>query len=144
VTHASAGQFGIALLLATAAVAGLPPAAADDPVHEFARALQAAPSTGAPALYPGYVLVWADEFDRDGAPDPANWANEAGKPGSLFPALHRLEERGWLASQWGESENRRRAKYYKLTAVGRREIDAELTNWQRIVAAIGWAIKATS
>ena len=66
------------------------------------------------------------------------------KPGSLFPALHRLEERGWLASQWGESENRRRAKYYKLTAVGRREIDAELTNWQRIVAAIGWAIKATS
>jgi transcriptional regulator len=66
------------------------------------------------------------------------------KPGSLFPALHRLEERGWLASQWGESENRRRAKYYTLTAVGRREIDAELTNWQRIVTAIGWAIKATS
>ena len=57
------------------------------------------------------------------------------KPGSLFPALHRLEERGWLASQWGESENRRRAKYYKLTALGRREIDAELTNWHRIVAA---------
>jgi transcriptional regulator len=66
------------------------------------------------------------------------------KPGSLFPALHRLEERGWLASQWGESENRRRAKYYQLTAVGRREIDAELANWQQIVAAIGWAIKATS
>jgi PadR family transcriptional regulator PadR len=66
------------------------------------------------------------------------------KPGSLFPALHRLEEKGWLASQWGESENRRRAKYYTLTAVGRREIDAEVTNWQRIVAAIGWAIKATS
>ena len=66
------------------------------------------------------------------------------KPGSLFPALHRLEERGWLASQWGESENRRRAKYYKLTAAGRREVDAELTNWRRIVTAIGWAIKATS
>lgn len=66
------------------------------------------------------------------------------KPGSLFPALHRLEERGWLASQWGESENRRRAKYYMLTAVGRREVDAELTNWPRIVTAIGWAIKATS
>jgi PadR family transcriptional regulator, regulatory protein PadR len=66
------------------------------------------------------------------------------KPGSLFPALHRLEERGWLASQWGVSENRRRAKYYKLTAAGRREIDAELTHWQRIVSAIGWAIKATS
>ena len=66
------------------------------------------------------------------------------KPGSLFPALHRMEEAGWLASKWGESENRRRAKFYKLTAVGRREIDAELANWQRIVAAIGWAIKATS
>ena len=65
------------------------------------------------------------------------------KPGSLFPALHRLEERGWLASECGESENRRRAKYYTLTATGRREIDAELVNWQRIVTAIGWAIKAT-
>jgi PadR family transcriptional regulator PadR len=66
------------------------------------------------------------------------------KPGSLFPALHRLEEKGWLASQWGESENRRRAKYYRLTAAGRRQIDTELANWQRISAAIDWAIKATS
>ena len=66
------------------------------------------------------------------------------KPGSLFPALHRLEEKGWLASQWGESENRRRAKYYKLTAAGRRQIDTELANWQRVSAAIAWAIKATS
>src|SRR5215472_15698296 len=66
------------------------------------------------------------------------------KPGSLFPALHRLEERGWLASEWGESENRRRAKYYKLTPAGRRQIDTELANWQRVSAAIAWAIKATS
>jgi PadR family transcriptional regulator PadR len=66
------------------------------------------------------------------------------KPGSLFPALHRLEERGWLASQWGESENRRRAKFYKLTAKGRRQIDAELANWNRVSLAIGWAIKATT
>jgi PadR family transcriptional regulator PadR len=66
------------------------------------------------------------------------------KPGSLFPALHRLEERGWLASQWGESENRRRAKFYKLTAKGRRRIDAELANWNRVSLAIGWAIKATT
>ncbi len=65
------------------------------------------------------------------------------KPGSLFPALHRLEEKGWLASQWGESENRRRAKYYRLTAAGRRQIDTELANWQRISAAIEWAIRAT-
>ena len=66
------------------------------------------------------------------------------KPGSLFPALHRLEEKGWLASQWGESENRRRAKYYRLTAAGRRQIDTELANWQRVSSAIDWAIRATS
>jgi len=66
------------------------------------------------------------------------------KPGSLFPALHRLEEKGWLSSQWGESENRRRAKYYSLTPAGRRQIDTELANWQRVSAAIAWAIKATS
>lgn len=66
------------------------------------------------------------------------------KPGSLFPALHRLEERGWLASQWGESENRRRAKFYKLTARGRRQVEAELANWNRVSLAIGWAIKATT
>lgn len=66
------------------------------------------------------------------------------KPGSLFPALHRLERKGWLASQWGESENRRRAKYYRLTPAGHRRVETELANWQRISAAITWAIKATS
>jgi PadR family transcriptional regulator PadR len=66
------------------------------------------------------------------------------KPGSLFPALHRLEERGWLASQWGESENRRRAKFYRVTAKGRRQVEAELANWNRVAIAIGWAIKATT
>jgi transcriptional regulator len=66
------------------------------------------------------------------------------KPGSLFPGLHRLEERGWLASEWGASENRRRAKYYKLTTAGRRQIDTKLANWQRVSTAIAWAIKATS
>jgi PadR family transcriptional regulator PadR len=66
------------------------------------------------------------------------------KPGSLFPALHRLEEKGWLTSEWGESENRRRAKYYALTPAGRRQIDTELANWQRVSAAIACAIKATS
>jgi PadR family transcriptional regulator PadR len=66
------------------------------------------------------------------------------KPGSLFPALHRLEDQGWLASQWGESENRRRAKYYKLTAAGRRQVETELANWERISAAIRWAINATA
>jgi PadR family transcriptional regulator, regulatory protein PadR len=66
------------------------------------------------------------------------------KPGSLFPALHRLHNRGWLSSHWGESENRRRAKYYALTPAGRRQIDTELANWQRVSKAITSAIKATS
>jgi transcriptional regulator len=66
------------------------------------------------------------------------------KPGSLFPALHRLEEKGWLASEWGESENLRRAKYYKLTKAGRKQIESEMANWNRVSAAIAWAIEATS
>ena len=66
------------------------------------------------------------------------------KPGSLFPALHRMEEQGWLASEWGESENRRRAKYYKLTRAGRRRVETETASWERISAAIACAIEATS
>jgi PadR family transcriptional regulator PadR len=66
------------------------------------------------------------------------------RPGSLFPALHRLEERGWLVSEWGESENLRRAKYYKLTKAGRKQIENEMANWKRVSAAITWAIEATS
>ena len=66
------------------------------------------------------------------------------KPGSLFPALHRLEEQGWLRSEWGESENRRRAKYYELTKAGRRQIEAETAAWSRIAAAMAAAIAETS
>lgn len=66
------------------------------------------------------------------------------KPGSLFPALHRLEERGWLASEWGESENRRKAKYYTLTRAGKQQIGREMAEWKRISTAINWAIEATS
>jgi PadR family transcriptional regulator PadR len=65
------------------------------------------------------------------------------RPGSLFPALHRLEERGWLASSWGESENNRRARYYQLTAAGRRQLRAETENWGRVSLAIARALKAT-
>jgi transcriptional regulator len=65
------------------------------------------------------------------------------KPGSLFPALHRMEEAGWLQSSWGESENNRRAKYYRLTRAGRRQLDAEVESWQRIALAITSALKAT-
>ncbi|MEZ5317168.1 MAG: PadR family transcriptional regulator [Vicinamibacterales bacterium] len=65
------------------------------------------------------------------------------KPGSLFPALHRLEEKGWLSSEWGESENRRRAKYYALTAAGRRQLKEETQSWERLVLAMGKALSAS-
>ncbi len=64
------------------------------------------------------------------------------KPGSLFPALHRMEEAGWLASCWGESENNRRAKYYRLTRAGRRQLETEQQEWGRISLAIASALKA--
>ena len=65
------------------------------------------------------------------------------KPGSLFPALHRMEEAGWLASSWGESENNRRAKYYRLTRAGQRQLETETEEWQQISLAITSALKAT-
>ena len=57
--------------------------------------------------------------------------------GSLYPALHRLEDRGWVSSYWGTSENNRKAKYYKLTAAGRKQLVLETGRWQQIVKAIG-------
>src|SRR5687768_2616429 len=65
------------------------------------------------------------------------------KPGSLFPALHRMEEAGWLAASWGASENNRRAKYYRLTPTGRRQLDAEVGQWTRISLAISTALQST-
>ncbi len=65
------------------------------------------------------------------------------KPGSLFPALHRLEQAGWLASFWGESENNRRAKFYRLTKSGERQLGAETEQWQKIALAMTNALKAT-
>jgi len=65
------------------------------------------------------------------------------KPGSLFPALHRLEEKGWLRSEWGASENRRKAKYYTLTRAGRLQLDVETDEWRRVSTAISRAIGAT-
>ena len=65
------------------------------------------------------------------------------KPGSLFPALHRMEEAGWLESSWGDSENNRRAKFYRLTKAGRRQLETETADWQRISLAIATALKAT-
>jgi PadR family transcriptional regulator PadR len=57
--------------------------------------------------------------------------------GSLYPALHRLEQQGWVASEWATTENNRRAKYYRLTRAGRKQLEAEISNWERLSAAIG-------
>jgi transcriptional regulator len=65
------------------------------------------------------------------------------KPGSLFPALHRLQDAGWLLSEWGPSENNRKAKYYRLRAAGRRQLDSEIGQWKRVSLAITFALQAT-
>ena len=65
------------------------------------------------------------------------------KPGSLFPALHRMEEAGWLSSFWGESENNRRAKFYRLTQAGTKQIEAETEQWTKVAQAMTNALKAT-
>lgn len=62
--------------------------------------------------------------------------------GSLYPALYRLETRGWIAAEWGESENNRRAKYYKLTAQGRRQLQAETENWKRLSSGVAGVLDA--
>jgi len=57
--------------------------------------------------------------------------------GSLYPALHRLESEGWIAAEWGTSENNRKAKYYRLTRAGQRQLETETENWRRLAAAVG-------
>ena len=64
------------------------------------------------------------------------------KPGSLFPALHRMEEAGWLSATWGESENGRKAKFYQLTKAGQRQFKEETDQWARIVAAMSSALQS--
>ena len=61
--------------------------------------------------------------------------------GSLYPALHRLEQQGWIRSEWGESEHNRRAKYYSLTAAGKKKLGSEIEQWDRLSAAISLVIK---
>ena len=60
--------------------------------------------------------------------------------GSLYPALHKLEQEGWITAEWKASENNRRAKFYSLTRLGRRQLDAETANWQRLSAAISQVV----
>ena len=62
------------------------------------------------------------------------------KAGSLFPALHRMEQSGWLTSTWGESETKRRAKFYSLTKTGRKQLRSETERWERISLAMGAAL----
>jgi PadR family transcriptional regulator PadR len=61
--------------------------------------------------------------------------------GSLYPALYRLEDQGWIAAEWGVSDNNRKARFYKLTAAGRRQLEAETANWKQVSAAINLVLK---
>ena len=63
--------------------------------------------------------------------------------GSLYPALHRLEAEGWISSEWGASENNRRAKFYKLTAAGRKHLAAETESWERFTGAVEMILKTS-
>jgi transcriptional regulator len=62
--------------------------------------------------------------------------------GSLYPALHRLERRGWIKAKWGASENNRRAKYYELTKAGRRQLEAEESDWMKLTAAVAQILES--
>ena len=64
--------------------------------------------------------------------------------GSLYPALHRMEQGGWITSEWGASENKRRARFYRLTAVGRRHLKTEQQDWERITSAIALVLSFES
>jgi len=63
--------------------------------------------------------------------------------GSLYPALHRLESEGWIAAEWGASENNRKAKFYRLTRLGQRQLEAETENWRRLAGAVGRILQTT-
>ena len=64
------------------------------------------------------------------------------KQGSLYPALHRLERRGWIKAKWGASENNRRAKYYELTRSGRKQLEVEESDWRKLAAAVGQVLES--
>jgi transcriptional regulator len=80
----------------------------------------------------------------------ARWIQDAAddvlrlEEGSLYPALHRMEDKGWLKAVWGTSENNRRAKYYQLTAKGRDQLTADTRDWWRYAAAVGKVLKSTT
>jgi len=61
--------------------------------------------------------------------------------GSLYPALHRLEYKGWIRAEWGESENNRKAKFYSLTRAGKKQLEVEMEDWERLTTAIGLVLR---
>ena len=82
----------------------------------------------------GYgILVRIQQVSKDALQIPQ---------GSLYPALYRLEHRGWIDAEWGESENKRKAKYYRLTGAGRKQLKSERQEWKRLAAAIGDVLAA--
>ncbi len=64
------------------------------------------------------------------------------KPGSLFPALRRIEQRGWIEGEWGPSENNRKARFYRLTKTGRTQLAEEKRNWRRLTSAMNWMLES--
>lgn len=64
------------------------------------------------------------------------------RPGSLFPALRRLEQSGWIEGSWGESENRRKARFYSLTRAGRKQLAEEKRNWHKMISAVNWMLES--
>lgn len=82
----------------------------------------------------GYAIVRRIEETSD--------ALLAVEEGSLYPALHRMERRGWIESEWGASESNRRAKFYRLTSQGRRQLRDELATWERLSSAIAGVLRA--
>jgi transcriptional regulator len=79
------------------------------------------------------VLRWIEDTTR---------AELQIEEGALYPALHRMEEKGWLDAEWGYTERNRKAKFYRLTARGRKQLAAELTRWSRYTAVVGLVIEA--
>ena len=109
----------------------LPPATPDILRGTFDLLILKALSWGAAHGYA--VARWIEGATGD--------ALEVGE-GTLYPALHRLEERGWVTASWGPSENNRRAKFYALTATGRSQLRVEVANWRRYAAAVFAALEA--
>jgi PadR family transcriptional regulator PadR len=90
----------------------------------------------APGPAHGHTIAWAIEHRSEDI--------LLVEHGSLYPALHRLEDRGWIASFSGTSENNRRARYYRLTAAGRKQLHAELSRWDRVVRAVNLVLHPVS